>query len=130
MGSLRLHVQVEEADAVPDRIENLALALRRELLAADVEEVDRVSDGPAPSGTRGLDAAAVGSLMVAITSSALAATQAVNTIRGWLSRNSKDCRVKISVGDSTLTLSSKDGEEQQRLVTEFLNAVMPGGAAD
>jgi len=130
MGSLRLRVQVEETDAEADRIEGLTLSLRRELLAADVEGVDRVSDGPAPPGTRGLDATTIGSLMVAITSSTLAATQAINTIRGWVSRNSKECKVKISIGDSTLTLSSTPTEQQQHLMTEFLTAVTPTRTGD
>jgi len=125
MDSLRLHVRVEEAGADNDRLDGLTQSLRRELLATDVDAVDQVSDGPAPPGTRGLDAVTIGSLMVAVTSSTLAATQAINTIRGWVSRNSKDCKVKISVGDSTLTLAGAPTAEQQHLLTEFLSTVLP-----
>ena len=126
MGSLRLHVQVEETGAEPDRVDRLTLSLRRELIAAGIDDVEQGTEGPAPAGTRGLDAATVGSLLVTITSSTLAATQAINTIRGWASRGSKDGKVRITVGDSTLTLSGTHSEQEQRLVTEFLATVLPG----
>ncbi len=130
MDSLRLHVQVEEADADPGRVDDLTRSLRRELLAADVERVDPVSDGPAPAGTRGLDAVTIGSLLVATSSSALAATQAITAIRGWVSRTSKDCTVKISVGDFSLTLPGAATPQQQQLVAEFVAAVLPAQSDD
>jgi hypothetical protein len=125
MKSVRLHVNVQETDSPPERLDGLTLALRQELLAAGLDDVEQVTEGPAPAGARGIDATTVGSLLVAITSSTLAATQAINTIRGWVSRGSKDCKVNISVGGSTLTLSGAPSEQQQHLVTEFLAAVMP-----
>lgn len=125
MPSLQLRVQVEEADADPDRIDRLTGFLRSELLAAGVEAVNQVSDGPAPPGTRGLEATTIGALMVATTSSAVAATQAINTIRSWVARTSNDCKVKISIGDSTLTLQNAATEDEQQLVRAFISAVLP-----
>ena len=124
MGRLQLRIQVEEADADPGRIDGLTLSLRNELLAADVGDVGRIAGPPAPEGARGLDATTLGALMVAVASSTLAATQAVNIVRGWVTRNTKDCRVKISVGDSMLTLSGVPNDQQEHLVTEFLKSVM------
>lgn len=125
MESLQLRVNVEEDNADADRIDRLTRFLRNELLAAGVESVDQVSDGPAPPGTRGFDATTIGALMVATTSSAVAATQAITTIRGWLARTSKDSKVKISIGDSTLTLENPATKEQQDLITAFVSAALP-----
>ena len=42
----------------------------------------------------------------------------------------EECKVKISIGDSTLTLSSTPTEQQQHLMTEFLTAVTPTRTGD
>jgi hypothetical protein len=71
-----------------------------------------------------VDAATLGSLLVAVASSTLAIAQAVTIIRGWVTRTTKDCRVKISVGDSMLTLSGQPDEQQEHLIREFLKAAV------
>ncbi|ACV78872.1 hypothetical protein [Nakamurella multipartita] len=124
MDRLELRVQVAETDADPGRIEDLTLALRQELLVADVGDVGRTAGDRAPEGARGVDAATLGSLLVAVASSTLAIAQAVTIIRGWVTRTTKDCRVKISVGDSMLTLSGQPDEQQEHLIREFLKAAV------
>lgn len=129
MTGVELRIEVEESDADPVRIDGLALSLRHDLLAAEVGEVRRTAGRPAPERARGLDATTLGSLLVAVGSSALALTQAVAIIRGWVTRNSQDCRVKISVGDSMLTLSGPPNSRQDDLIKEFLRSALPDQAA-
>src|SRR5664279_3010282 len=99
---VELRVTVAEAEADDERLEQLALSLRRDLLATDAQSVEHAKDGPAPTGTRGLDAATIGTLLVGVTSSTWAITQVVDTVRGWVGRAGQDRAVQISVGDLTL----------------------------
>jgi len=121
-----LMVSVDEGGADSERMEQLALALRRELLQLDVEDVEPVRAGPAPEGTRAIDVAAVGALLVTLTSSAAALTGVVNTIRGWLAQGSRGRTVELSIGDNTLKLAGASDEQQEQLIREFLRST--GGA--
>ena len=121
-----LMVSVDEGGADSERMEQLTLALRRELLQLDVEDVEPVRAGPAPEGTRAIDVAAVGALLVTLTSSAAALTGVVNTIRGWLAQGSRGRTVELSIGDKTLKLAGASDEQQEQLIREFLRST--GGA--
>jgi hypothetical protein len=116
-------VTVAEDDADARRIDELTLLLRRELLETDVDSVERPSGGMAPEGSRGLDAATIGTLLVAVSSSALSVAQVVNTIRGW-ARRASGAGVQISVGGSTLRLVGPPTQEQQHLVNQFIRAAL------
>ena len=120
---LELQVTIDESDSDEQRIDELALSLRRELLSADVARVARKPAGPPAPGSRGLDAVTVGTLLVAVTGSAFSVTQVVNVIRGWVGRSSTDCGVEISVGRSVLKLAGPPTEDQRRLIDQFLGAV-------
>ena len=117
-----LMVSVDEGGADSERMEQLTLALRRELLQLDVEDVEPVRAGPAPEGTRAIDVAAVGALLVTLTSSAAALTGVVNTIRGWLAQGSRGRTVELSIGDKTLKLAGASDEQQEQLIREFLRS--------
>lgn len=117
-----LIVSVDEGGADSERMEQLTLALRRELLQLDVEDVEPVRAGPAPEGTRAIDVAAVGALLVTLTSSAAALTGVVNTVRGWLGQGSRGRTVELTIGDKTLKLAGASDEQQEQLVREFLRS--------
>jgi hypothetical protein len=59
-------VSVAEVGADAEQLEELARALREEILTLDVESVVPRSGGEAPPGTRGVDAAAIGALVVSV----------------------------------------------------------------
>lgn len=121
-----LIVSVDEGGADSERMEQLTLALRRELLQLDVEDVEPVRAGPAPEGTRAIDVAAVGALLVTLTSSAAALTGVVNTVRGWLGQGSRGRTVELTIGDKTLKLAGASDEQQEQLVREFLRSTGGG----
>lgn len=121
--SLQFLLTVTEADAEPRRVEELTLSLRRELLDTDAESIERLPGGTAPEGSRGLDAATIGTLLVAVSSSALSVAQVVNTIRGWTRRVSERS-VQVSIGSSTLRLAGPPTEEQQHLVDQFIRSAL------
>ncbi len=122
MGS-RIVVSIDEDGADSERLEDLSLALRRELLELAVDDVEPVHAGQAPAGTRAVDVAAVGALLVTLTSSAGAAAGVVDMVRGWLRRSSGARTVELSLGDKTLKLAGASDEQQERLIQEFLHAI-------
>lgn len=121
-----LVVSVGDVGADSERLEELSLALRAELLELDVNDVQRLRDGPAPAGARALDVAAVGALLVSLSSSAGALSRVVDVVRSWLRRGSPGQTVELSIGDKTLKLSGASTEQQERLIQQFLRSVDEG----
>ncbi len=118
-GELRLLVDEDGADA--ERVEALTGHLRRELAQLDVERVSALPAGEAPPGTRGLDAATVGGLLVALGQSATALTAVVAAVRGWLARSPGPVRtVRVELGGDVLELSQASATEQDRLIELFV----------
>ncbi len=119
----QLVVKVGDSEADEQRLEEMSLALRRELLQLDVDDVEQLHAGQAPTGTRAFDVAAVGALLVTLTSSATAVAGVIDTVRGWLVRGSSARTVELSIGDKTLKLSGASDEQQERLIREFVSSV-------
>lgn len=116
----QLVVSLDEGGADAERLEQMTLALRRELLQLEVENVEPLRTGPAPEGTRALDVTAVGALLVTLTSSAAALAGVLDTVRGWLAQGSRGRTVELTIGDKTLKLTGASDEQQEQLVREFL----------
>jgi len=108
----------------PAEIDALTRALRAEIL--EVEEVDRVepaSAGPAPEGSKGLDVAAVGSLLVGVTPGLQAVAKVVDVVRNWLSARSASAPpLQMTIGDQSITVVA-DKEQQDALVAAFIAAL-------
>jgi len=115
-----LVVTVEEQDADDARLEELALGLRQELLETDVDDVRQLRRGEAPPGTRALDIAAIGGLLVTLKASTEVIGSVVDVVRRWLSRGDGARSVTLTVGDRTLILQSASADQQERLIQQFL----------
>jgi hypothetical protein len=121
-------VELFEDDADPEQVETATLAVRRELLQLDVDDVVPATTGPAPEGSRGLDVAALGALLVQAGGAAQAVASVVTVLRGWLKRSPSQAHrtVRITVGGESLELTEATQAQQQQLVDRFLASV--GGA--
>jgi hypothetical protein len=116
-----------EDGADAERVDALTGHLRRELAQLDVERVSPLSGGEAPPGTRGIDVAAVGGLMVVLGQSATALSAVVAAIKGWLSRSPGPARtVRLELGGDVLELSQASASDQDRLVELFVQRHAPG----
>lgn len=113
---LTLHVTDEQAD--PEELEELTGRLRRELLDLDVEAVDRVRAGTPPPGTRAVDVAAAGALVVTVAQSPVIVA-IVAAVRTWLTGSSRRS-VKIAIGGDVIELVGQSTAEQRRLIDEWL----------
>ena len=119
-----LKIELFEPDADLETVDELTHDLRLELLDLDVDSVSPVSAGPAPPGSKGLELAAVGALLVTVKGSVKVVTSVVTAVRSWLQRGASQQRtLKISVDGRTLELSGATTEQQQQLVDEFVRSL-------
>lgn len=119
----KLVVSIADVEADNERLDELTLALRRELLELDVDDVEHVGAGQAPAGARGFDVATVGALLVTLSSSTTAVVSLLTTVRGWLKYAPAGRTVELAIGDKTIKLSGATNEQQERLIREFLRSV-------
>jgi hypothetical protein len=83
-GELRVRVSEDGADA--ERLASLTGFLREELLQLDVQDVTALRAGEPPPGSRAFDVAAVGALLVSLSSHAEGLRAVVSVVRNWLAR--------------------------------------------
>jgi hypothetical protein len=95
-----------------------ALQLRRELLDLDVLAVEPQRAGEPPPGTRAVDLAAVGGLIVTIAQSGML-PDVLAAVRAWLSRW-QSRSIKLELGGDVLELTGVSSAEQRRLADEWL----------
>lgn len=120
-----LSVQVAVGpDGDAEEVAQAALQLRRELLGLDVDAVELPGAGEPPPGSRAVDVAALGALVVNIADSQLLAA-VVATIRSWLATSSRRS-IKLQLGGDALELTGVSSAEQRRLADEWLARHTPG----
>lgn len=95
-----------------------ALLLRRELLDLNLDVVAAPAASPAPPGSRGVDLATVGALVVNLAESPLLAA-VVAAVRSWLAGSSRRS-IKLELGGDVLELTAVSSAEQRRLTDEWL----------
>lgn len=92
--------------------------LRRELLELDVVAVEIPSAGEPPPGSRAIDVAMLGTLLVHLAEPDMLAG-VVAVVRSWLSGSSKRS-IKMELGGDVLELKGVSSQEQRRLTDEWL----------
>lgn len=113
---LRIELGVEpDADAA--ELDEATQHLRQELLELDVEDVERPSSGTPPPGTRAVEAAMLGTLVVTATQELVSAV--VHAITGWLGRR-PGRSVKIVLDGDSIEVTDPSAEDEQRLIAAFL----------
>jgi hypothetical protein len=105
-------------DTDAEEIAEATLQLRRELLDLDVEAVELPRAGEAPPGTRAVELAALGALVVTIAKSPLL-VPVVAAVRSWLA-GAPDRTIKLELDGDVLELSGLSSNEQRRLTDEWL----------
>ena len=94
------------------------MQLRRELLDLDVEAVELPRAGEPPPGTRAVELAALGALVVTVAQSPLLGP-VVAAVRSWLGR-APERSIKLELDGDALELTGLSSNEQRRLVDEWL----------
>ena len=116
--TVRLDVAETGSDA--ERVDQLTRALRDELRQLDVDDVRAGNGSPAPDGARGVDAATVGTLAVALFGSG-GLTAVVAAVRDFVDRGASSSRsVRLELDGDVLELTGASSSEQQQMVEAFL----------
>jgi hypothetical protein len=105
-------------DADAEEIAEATLQLRRELLDLDVEAVELPRAGEPPPGTRAVELAALGALVITVAKSPLLGP-VVAAIRSWLG-GGPERTIKLELDGDVLELSGLSSTEQRRLTDEWL----------
>ncbi|CAA9544939.1 MAG: hypothetical protein AVDCRST_MAG79-2202, partial [uncultured Thermoleophilia bacterium] len=95
-GTGDIDVRLTLVDADDDDLDVGTAALRRQLLELDVAGVARPT-APAPEGTRGLDGATIGSLVVTLASQQAVLGAVLSTVASWVGRRGTR-KVRIQIG--------------------------------
>ena len=95
---LTIEVSVDQSDT--NELDELSRQLRTELEELRVDSVDWVSAGPAPDGTKAVDSAAVGQMIVALAPTI--SPPLFEWLNSWLERKpSTRVMIKVKVGKRT-----------------------------
>jgi hypothetical protein len=125
--TLALRVSVgEAADAA--FVAAAAGRLREELLELDVETVERLPTGPAPPGTRAVDVAAIGGMIVTFARSGLL-SNVIDVVRTWL-RAQPERSITLEIDGDVLSLTGVSSAEQHRLADEWLARLSESSHSD
>jgi hypothetical protein len=95
----------------------LTRRLRQVILDGDVDRVDFLRSGAAPTGAKG-DIVSLTTL--AVTLAPVALTGLITTLQSWLSRHER-ATVTVESGGEKLTLTGSLSREQQQAVAAFLD---------
>jgi hypothetical protein len=119
-------IELAEIGADQERLEQQTSSLRWELLELDVGYVVRGREGVAPEGARGLDLVAVGELLVSLQGSFEIVKPVVDTVRAWVARgrSGQNRTAELTVGDKTIKLTGVSTDQQDRLIEQFVAALL------
>jgi len=112
-------------DGDADEVAQATLQLRREFRDLDVDAVEAPGAGEPPPGSRAVDVAAVGALVVNLADPQVLAA-VVATVRSWLAGSSRRS-IKLQLSGDALELTGVSSSEQRRLADEWLARHTPGG---
>jgi anthranilate phosphoribosyltransferase len=105
-------------DGDAEEVAEATFGLRREFLSLDVDTVEVPREGEPPPGSRAVDLAGLGGLMVKIANSQLLAA-VVAAVGSWLAGSSRRS-IKLELDGDVLELTGVSTKEQRRLTDEWL----------
>lgn len=115
-----LWVQIDSGhDSDASQINQLAQGLRRELLALDVEAVERAPDTVVPDEAKSGGASLPDLLIVSISNSTVLVA-IVHLLQGWIGRG-KGRKVAIKIGKNSLEVDAASPEQQAKLIESWID---------
>ena len=114
-------------DADQEELAELALGLREELSAVDLESVISRGD-ERPSGAKSGDVMQWGTLVVGIASSG-AMTALITALSAWITRQ-RSASVRVKIGDDELELTGGSSEDQRRMIEAWFERRSAAASSD
>jgi hypothetical protein len=103
----------------PEAGERLMRQLRAEIVELDVESVRPAPAGAAPAGAKG-DPFTLGAVVVALSASGGVFPALIETLRGWLDRQSARHRISLTIDGDTIELEQASAAERRDLVDAYI----------
>lgn len=102
-----------------EELEQLTQQLRRELLELDVEAVELLRSGKAPSKAKAGDAITWGSLLLTLAASGGVLTTLIQVLQSWLTRHEQRS-LTLEIDGDRLEITGVSSKEQERLIEAWL----------
>ena len=115
-----LNIQVDDDSGPdPEALTELTYMLREELLQLDVDEVELAAGGDAPPGSKGVELAVLGGLIVKLVRSTGLLDATIKTIASWVGRGPSRT-VRIELDGDVLEVSGVSAGEQRALIDDWV----------
>jgi hypothetical protein len=115
-------------DADQEELAELALGLREELSAVDLESVELARGVEQPSGAKTGDVMDWGTLVVGIASSG-AMTALITAVSAWITRQ-RSASVRVKIGDDELELTGGSSDDQRRMIEAWFERRSAAASSD
>ena len=116
---IELRVAVDATGVDDDTLTESVSVLISELSELDVDDVQTATGGDAPQGSKGIELALLGSLIVKLVRSRKIIVQVVDAVRDWMSRNNADS-VRIELDGDVLEIKGVSEEERKTLIDNWV----------
>jgi hypothetical protein len=111
---VKLNLEISAGDATEEEIDRLTHQLLAELKQTDVESVELVKHGSAPTGTKSSDPVMTGAIAIAVLPSML--SKIIETLQAWLLRDrTRKLKFKGKVAGQVIEFEGS-AEDLQKLI--------------
>jgi hypothetical protein len=114
---LRLDLVDDGTDT--EELDQMTRRIQESLLDLDVEDVTPLSEGPAPDGTKAVDAALIGGLLVTLMQTPTLINSIIGVLSSWVGGRANRS-VKVTIEGDTLELTGASDEERRDVVNAWL----------
>jgi len=108
-----------------EELSSLTVMLREELLDLDVDDVRPVIEGAAPPGSKAIEVAALGALVVSLVKSPKVLLGVVRAIAGWVERSGARS-VRVQIGTDVLEVTGISSEDQRAVIASWIERQSAG----
>jgi hypothetical protein len=117
-GTARLTLVIDGGpDVDVEELDLLARQLRDQLLQLDVDDVQPLREGAAPPGSKAVDPAAVGTMVVTLAPTVIPGL--IGVLQGWL-HGRRAAGVKVTLGRDSIELTNATATQVEQLTRAFL----------
>jgi hypothetical protein len=124
MNTIDIRMTLREDEADTERLSQLALDFRDEIIGLDVEAVNLVREPSGGSGGSKGDPITAGSLLISLASAGVF-TAIIHCVKEWaLRREGRKITMKVKVGGNELDLAYNPTDTTEKEMTHFVKAVV------
>lgn len=119
-GPMRIILTIDETGADSDLLDTHTARLRKDFRSLDIDaDPARL---PAPEGSKALDGAMVGTLILSLASAPELLRSVTDVVCAWLRRNPGGRTAELTVGNDTIKLTGVTSAQQDLLIEAFVDA--------